>query len=331
MAETKTIADMRTPVLLTVVGVFNDAGFLRCARVAAQLASEFVTVDAAPSALTETDWEDWAAQKKRELGGAAYAHDAAQNPMVLYNGCNYIGGTQAFFAWARRVYDAEIDAEWLQDALIGTTPARAYDAAFEKHPDADARHSFVELELQYDGAGEGKEQEAPQSGKVCIELYEELCPNACANFKALCAGKGGVGYAGTPFHRVVPGGYVLGGDVVSGHGDAGKAALGGEAEDTFADECFTLSHGQTGIVSMSNQGAHTNASQFFVTLKPLPFLDTKFQAIGRVVTGMRHFRGIEKMPMANQRPQGTCVIAAAQVLAEPNGALVGEGKEAKSE
>ena len=67
---------------------------------------------------------------------------------------------------------------------------------------------------------------------------------------------------------------------------------------------------------MSNQGPHTNASQFFVTLKPLPFLDTKFQAIGRVVTGMRHFRGIEKMRMANQRPQGTCLISAARVLAE---------------
>lgn len=224
---------------------------------------------------------------------------------------------------SRRVYDAEIDAQWLQDALMRTTPGQPAD--FEKHPDADARHSFVELELQY---GEGKEQ---QSGKVCIELYEEFCPNACANFKALCAGEGGSGYAGTPFHRVVPGGYVQGGDNVSGHGDAGKAALGAEAEDTFADECFTLSHGQTGIVSMSNQGPHTNASQFFVTLKPLPFLDTKFQAIGRVVTGMRHFRGIEKMPMANQRPQGTCMIAAAKVLAEPNGARVGERKEGKAD
>ena len=67
-----------------------------------------------------------------------------------------------------------------------------------------------------------------------------------------------------------------------------------------------------------------------MTLKPLPFLDTKFQAIGQVVTSMRHFRGIEKMRMANQRPQGTCLIGRASA-AEPNGANSGEGKEGKSE
>ena len=236
--------------------------------------------------------------------------------MVLYNGCNYVGGTQAFFAWARRVYDAEIDSQWLHDALVGTTPGQPDE--FAKHPDADERHSFVELEVTY---GETKEE---VTGKR-IEL-RRACPNA--PIKALCAGRRG---ATGPVPQGRASGYVQGGDVVGGHGNDGKAALGGEGEDTFADECFTLSHGQTGIVSMSNQGPHTNASQFFVTLKPLPFLDTKFQAIGRVVTGMRHFRGIEKMRMANQRPQGTCLISAARVLAEPNGANSGEGKEGKSE
>ena len=117
-------------------------------------------------------------------------------------------------------------------------------------------------------------------------------------------------------------------DIVDGHGDAGKSVFG----DTFADECFSLSHGATGIVSMSNQGPHTNASQFFVTLKPLPFLDTKFSAIGRVVSGMRHFRGIEKMPQANQRPIGTCIVSGAAVLAEANGASDSSSKtESKSE
>lgn len=317
--ETKTIAEMRTPVLITVVGVFNDGGYARCASVAQQLSRDFVTVDTELNALTETEWEEWAGKKCRELGDSAYDHDLTQ-PMVLYNGCNYIGATQAFFSWARRIYDAEIDSQWLQDALMGTTPGQSTE--FTKHPETDERHSFVQLELKY---GEGKEETV---GKVCIELYEEYCPNACANFKALCVGKDGVSYVGSPFHRVVPGGYVQGGDIDGGHGDSGKSVHG----DTFADECFTLSHGATGIVSMSNQGPHTNASQFFVTLKPLPFLDTKFQAIGRVVTGMRHFRAIEQMKMANQRPQGVCMISGAAVLSEPNGALTGEGKsEGKSE
>jgi cyclophilin family peptidyl-prolyl cis-trans isomerase len=114
-------------------------------------------------------------------------------------------------------------------------------------------------------------------------------------------------------------------DNVEGHGDAGKSASG----DVVPDESFTLSHGATGIVSMSNDGPHTNASQFFVTLKPLPFLDTKFQAIGRVVSGMKYFRGIEGMKLENQRPVGTCMISAAGVVSEANGASVGSKDEGK--
>ena len=80
---------------------------------------------------------------------------------------------------------------------------------------------------------------------------------------------------------------------------------------------------------MSNDGPHTNASQFFVTLKPLPFLETKFQAVGRVVSGMKHFRGIEGMKLENQRPVGNCIISAASIVSEPNGASVGRKDEGK--
>ena len=353
----------RTPVLLQVVGVFTDVGYTRCVEVAKTLAEDFVTVTVDTIGLTETDYEDWVVQKSKELGGEAYDHSSS--PMILYNGCNYVGGTNSFFVWARRVYDCKINSTWLHEALMGTTPT---NDAFLKHPHTDARHSFVEMELTY---GESKEQTV---GKVRIELFEEYCPSGCANFKSLCSGSNanGATYVGSPFHRVVKGGYVQGGgksnalylctvfflfcstlllclgrvhgidvdpmfsifcccflvviitDNVEGHGNGGKSSTG----DAVADESFTLSHAATGIVSMANDGPHTNASQFFVTLKPLPFLDTKFQAIGRVVSGMQHFRGIENMKLENQRPVGTCKISAASVLAEANGATsVGSSKD----
>ena len=309
------LMDQRTQVFLQVVGVFTDVGYQRCVEVANTLGNDYVTITVETTGLTETDYEDWVGKKSKELGGEAYDH--TETPMVLYNGCNYVGGTNAFFSWARRVYDCQINSDWLHEALMNTTPS---NDTFVKHPEADTRHSFVEMELTY---GESKEQTV---GKVRIELFEEFCPKGCSNFKSLCAGdpeKKEATYVGSPFHRVVTGGYVQGGDNIEGHGDGGKSYSG----KPVPDESFTLSHGATGIVSMANDGPHTNASQFFVTLKPLPFLDTKFQAIGRVVSGMKHFRGIENMKLENQRPVGTCMISGASVLSEPNGASNGSSKE----
>jgi hypothetical protein len=190
------------PILLSVVGIFTDVGYTRCCEVAQTLASEFVTITVETSGLTETDYEEWCKAKSKEIGGDAYDHNSS--PMVLYNGCNYVGDTTAFFAWARRVYDIKINSTYLQDALMGTTPQ---NNSFVRHPNTDDRHSFVEMEVTY---GESKEETV---GTVRIELYEELCPNGCANFKALCNGKNGnnATYVGSPFHRVVKGGYVQGG------------------------------------------------------------------------------------------------------------------------
>ena len=195
-------AKNRTNVMLQVVGIFTDVGYKRCVEVANTLAAEFVPVNVENTGLNETDFEEWCTQKSKELGGEAYEHNSS--PMVLYNGCNYIGGTNAFFAWARRVYDCRIDSTYLQDALMNTTPKAE---GFVRHPNTDNRHSFVEMEVTY---GESKEQEV---GKIYIELYEELCPRGCANFKLLCTGDNAnkAAYVGSPFHRVVKGGYVQGG------------------------------------------------------------------------------------------------------------------------
>ena len=69
--------------------------------------------------MLEIDLEE-AEQKVATFSKKVYDHNSS--PMVLYNGCNYIGDTTAFFAWARRVYDIKINSTYLQDALMGTTP-----------------------------------------------------------------------------------------------------------------------------------------------------------------------------------------------------------------
>jgi len=53
---------------------------------------------------------------------------------------------------------------------------------------------------------------------------------------------------------------------------------------------------------MANKGPHTNASQFFVSLSPTPWLQYRAMGIGRVVRGMDVFYDINKLEATNERP-----------------------------
>lgn len=87
----------------------------------------------------------------------------------------------------------------------------------------------------------------------------------------------------------------------------------------------------------SSGNAHSNASQFFVTLAPLPFLDGKRVAFGRVISGMRTLRAIERLPQQNQRPQPEatvvdCGVFTSKVYGQaPAGVDESKAAEAKTE
>lgn len=51
-----------------------------------------------------------------------------------------------------------------------------------------------------------------------------------------------------------------------------------------------------GILSMANSGPNTNASQFFVTLGPAPWLDGKHTIFGRVTNGMVTIQRLGAVP-----------------------------------
>ncbi len=153
--------------------------------------------------------------------------------------------------------------------------------------------------------------------RIVIDIFTSVCPITCANFRSLCVGDKGAGaqtgaklhYVGSPVHRVMHGGFFQAGDIVAGRGDQGESIYGG----AFADETFDVRHSVRGMVGMAAGRAHANASQFYVTMRALPHLDTRCVAFGRVISGLGTLSLIDMAETKNQRPVQAIKIVASGV------------------
>lgn len=140
------------------------------------------------------------------------------------------------------------------------------------------------------------------AGRIVFELFDDVVPVTADNFRSLCTGERGKGahtykpltYKHTKFHKIIRDFMIQGGDFVRGDGYGSDSAYG----RTFADESFVGKAGKfdhRGVLAMAKatDGDHTNSCQFFIALKPLPWLNGKHVVFGQVVEGFEVLDAIE--------------------------------------
>jgi cyclophilin family peptidyl-prolyl cis-trans isomerase len=159
------------------------------------------------------------------------------------------------------------------------------------------------------------------AGRIEFELFADICPKTSENFRSLCTGERGISptskklmhYKGCCFHRIISGFMAQSGDFVHGNGQAGDSIYSGK----FADENFTKTHDEAGLLSMANSGPNTNGCQFFITFRDTPHLDGRHVVFGKIICGMNILKMMEIVATdGNDCPRSPVIIAdCGQVLA----------------
>ena len=122
-------------------------------------------------------------------------------------------------------------------------------------------------------------------GTIEVEFFPDDAPVTVNNF--VCLANDGY-FNNTPFHRIVTGFVIQGGDP-TGTGSGGPGYK-------FADEPVKRDY-ERGTLAMANAGPNTNGSQFFIVLDDLRGkLPKNYTIFGRVTEGMDVVNTIANTP-----------------------------------
>ncbi|XP_078398696.1 putative inactive peptidyl-prolyl cis-trans isomerase-like 6 isoform X2 [Cetorhinus maximus] len=259
---------------LEVVGCITDPAFCQAKCAAEVLKQTYPSQLADPviRPLMEFAWHAYLDEKKKAFKGNVWGFSS--NVMCFVNG-QLLGDEKDFLKWAEDEFGyTDFRPQALYDAI-----AEDFYSEYLK----GIQHTFVYMDISID---------QKPIGKLLFELFTDVCPKTCKNFKALCTGEAGFSptnlwlcYKGTIFHRLVRNTWIQGGD-----------------------ETYAISHCKRGVLGMANKGRHTNGSQFYITLQPCLWMNTRFVAFGHLVAGTDVLEELETVPANNERPMVECKI-----------------------
>jgi cyclophilin family peptidyl-prolyl cis-trans isomerase len=141
-------------------------------------------------------------------------------------------------------------------------------------------------------------------GRLTIELDPRAAPVTVNSFVVLARYKY---FDGIPFHRIIPGFVVQGGDqTATGRGGPGYQ---------FEDELPAAGAYEVGSVAMANSSAPgTNGSQFFIVTGPAGVtLPPQYSLFGKVSEGMETVRAIEEAGTPGGQPTQVVTITSVTI------------------
>uniref|UniRef100_A0A8C6UJS4 Peptidyl-prolyl cis-trans isomerase n=1 Tax=Neogobius melanostomus TaxID=47308 RepID=A0A8C6UJS4_9GOBI len=285
---------------IEIVGLLKEAEFHASKSLAEGLKEQFQEAFHEPQIkpLLENEWETYLWTTKRELRGEVWQYSSSL--MCFLNG-QLLGNETDLSKWATDKWNFTI-----------TQPPATYEALayeyYHRYLQKTGNHFvFMDIEIAQETIG-----------RLLFELFTDVCPKTSRNFKALCTGEQGMSasgfplcYKGSVLHRVVPNGWVQGGDISPTQRDDGGESIYGQV---FEDESFAITHSKRGILGMANKGPHSNGSQFYITLQPTPWMDGTYVAFGQLIEGVDVLKTIEEAPTSNERPKYDCKIINCGIL-----------------
>ena len=271
-----------TMAVVTVAGKLNDSSFQQAKKAVEFLADAEPGLTANVMSLLPIDYD---LLVQRLLPDAFPSVAKHIGPVLCYRGdpqdpdaSAYIGGVDALLAWCREEYAYEDATHKIFYERLAKTHMRG---VAEK-----TGREYCAVDVAVDGTTQGT---------LLVELFTDVAPRTCGNFKAFVRGTtcgaeddepgARKTYEGCLVHRVARDGWFQTGDVLGGDGRGVTSSFG--EKETFADETFKVKHDAPGVLSMVSGKKHGNGCQFLVALAPLPFLDGRRVAFGRVIDGLR--------------------------------------------
>ena len=143
-------------------------------------------------------------------------------------------------------------------------------------------------------------------GDITLKFFPDVAPQHVTSFINLAE----IGfYDDVPFHRIIPGFMMQGGDPL-GQGTGGPAYK-------MKSEFNAKPHVRGTLSAARTNDPNSAGSQFFICFKTASFLDRQYTVFGETVAGLDVVDKFEKIGTESGRPTQTAKITSAEAFTKP--------------